>query len=80
MYYICITSQWEYAIGHLESILNDNNVINVRRSDFINEWKEIFSVLIKGLINCGYDKKSIVGMEKLIILHDSLDGSGTLYR
>ncbi len=77
--YVCIISHWDYTIGHLESLLNKNNRINIRKTDFINEWKELICILIRGLIKCGYDKENLVGMEDMIILYESIDGCGLLY-
>lgn len=49
-----IHSNWEYTVGHLENILNEKNRVDVLIDDFLNEWKEVLGIVIRGLEHCGY--------------------------
>ena len=78
--HICIISQWEHTVGCLEKLLNKENKIIIKKRDFVYEWKELLSVLIRGLLHCGYDKKTILGMEDIIKLYNSIEESGCIYK
>ena len=67
-------------MGHLEFMLNQKNSIRLSKVDFVNEWKEVFGVLIRGLKHCGYDKSKIKGMEDLVEQYEKIKGSGICYK
>lgn len=75
-----ICSKWGNTIGHLEGILNENNYISLLITEFINEWKEVLGVVIKGLKYCGYDELTINGMSELIKQYEKIKESGILYK
>lgn len=75
-----INAQWECTMGHLEFMLNQKNSIRLSKVDFVNEWKEVFGVLIRGLKHCGYDKSKIKGMEDLVEQYEKIKGSGICYK
>ena len=75
-----IQAHWECTVGHLEKILNEHGTISLSVKDFESEWKEIFYVVIKGLKSCGYDKKTMGGMEDLLKQYERIRNSGILYR
>ena len=77
---VLIDAQWECTIGHLENILNKRNNIRLSKVDFINEWKEILGVLIRGLKHCGYDKLKIKGMKELVEQYEKIKESGIFYK
>jgi len=74
-----ICSRWECTVGNLESILNMRNSVSLSISDFINEWKGVLEIIVKGLENCGYDKTKINGMENLITQCENIKNFGILY-
>ncbi len=75
-----IQAHWECTVGHLEKILNEHETISLTVMDFESEWKEILYVVIRGLKNCGYDKKKIGGMENLLKQYERISNSGILYQ
>lgn len=75
-----IDSHWECTVGHLEDILNQRKHISLLKSDFVNEWKEVLGVVIKGLECCGYHKSKIKYMNELTEQYEQIKMSGVLYR
>lgn len=76
---LCICSDWECTVGHLEKILNYQNSITMSVTDFINEWKQLLDIVITGLKYVGYDKIEIEGMNELFKQFDRISGIGILY-
>ncbi len=47
---------------------------------FMSEWKEVLSVVITGLKNCGYKESGVEGMQRLLEQYSYIEKSGVLYR
>lgn len=75
-----IESKWECTVGHLEGLLNEKPNITLPIKVFINEWKEVLSNVIKGLVSCGYDKFKIKEMQQLLEQYNCMEASGILYQ
>ena len=75
-----IKSEWNNVNGHIENLLNDLNEINIEKVLFISEWKKLLEILIKNLEQCGYNKKNIIEMERLIEEYEYIKQYGVLYK
>lgn len=75
-----IVSQWESTVGHLENILNQKNSVKLSKDYFFSEWKEVFGVVIRGLIHCGYNKSKVKGMRDLLEQYEKIKEPGVYYK
>ena len=77
---ITIVSNWECTTGHIEYILNENNVVTVTVDKFIVEWKSILETIVNCLNNNNCNEFNVVGFNTLIRIYNRINGYGVLYR
>ncbi len=75
-----INSYWESVAGSLENLLNANARINLKITEFMAEWKQIFHIVLCALKENGYTERKIFSMEKLEKQYEAITKSGLLYQ
>jgi hypothetical protein len=71
-----IVSHWNQVLGELNGLLNAKNVIQIKKSAFLNEWKMLLRTLHAHLQKSNVEKHFYIQLENLIM---QIKESGILY-
>lgn len=74
-----IDSKWNSVVGNTEEILQSAGPIIIEKEQFANEWKRVFSNIIKGLKLSGYSEENLLGMKRLVSEYNLIKKEGVLY-
>ena len=75
-----IVADWRVAPGRIEDVLNRRPTVELATADFLAEWKRPLAIVLDALERCGCTPERCDGLTRLRRVHDSIAGTGRLYR